>query len=148
MSPLRKWNDPKGVREFISGPHGELASQSMINRVASNDASKNPEAALEWTAKLPKDRIADARVNVISTWLQLRPEAAAAYIGQLPAGPERERSIHTAVSHLTANGSPEQAGRWLATLPEADQKSALAQLSGYSADKRQKIEDAMKKPAK
>jgi hypothetical protein len=141
------WSDPQGARDFITGPHGHLASQQMIQQVARNHAARNPEAAMEWASKLPADRVTDARAAVLESWMQIRPEAAASFTRGLPAGAERDRAVQTITQHF-AWQAPEQAGVWLRTLPEAEQKSAMENLTHLPPPQRQKIEDAMKKPAK
>ncbi len=141
------WNDPQGARDFLTGPHGDLASQSMIYQVARNQASKNPEAAMEWTKKLPADRVADARNAVLENWMQVRPEGAANFARKLPEGEERSRAIRTVTQHYMWQTSPDQAANWLRTLPEAEQKSALDGF-GMPEDRRRKIEEAIKKAPK
>jgi hypothetical protein len=140
------WQDPKGVRDFVTGPHGEMASQSMIHQVARNQAGKNPEAAMEWASKLPKDRIADARNAVLENWIQIRPESAANFARKLPSGEERDRAIRTVTQHFSWQ-APEQAGTWLRSLSETEQKSALESFPAGS-NQRQKLEAAIKQPAK
>ena len=140
------WNDPAGAREFISGPHGDLASQQMINQIARNQVAKNPEAAMAWASGLGENRVAESRSAVLQSWLQIRPEGAAAYARNLPAGPERESAVRTVTQTLVWQ-SPEQAGAWIASLSAAEQKTARETLdqARLPDDKRRQIEDAAKK---
>ena len=139
------WNDPEAVREFISGPHGELASSSLIHQVARSQAAKNPEAAMQWAAGLPGERAADARNAVLENWLSIRPEGAADYARQLPAGEDRDRAIRT-VSQTLVFQSPQQAAAWYRKLGDADRKAAreIFDRSGLGADQRRQLEDALK----
>ena len=140
------WNDPTGARDFISGPHGDLASQQMINQVARSQVAKNPEAAMEWASGLGEKRAAESRRAVLESWLQIRPEGAAGYARKLPAGPERESAVRTVTQSLVWQ-SPEQAGAWIASLSTAEQKTAREVLdqARLPEDKRRQIEDAAKK---
>ncbi len=139
------WNDPAGARDFISGPHGDLASQQMINQVARNQVAKNPEAAMEWAGALGEKRAADARRTVLESWLQIRPEGAADYARKLPAGPERESAVRT-VTQTMMWQSPDQLGEWVRSLPATEQKSAREVLDQNSLpeDKRRQIDEALK----
>ena len=138
------WEDPEGVREFLSGPHGELASSSMIRQVAARQATKNPEEAMQWAAQFPPARAEEARNAVLESWLSIRPEAAAGYVRNLPAGPERERAVRT-VTQTLAWQSVEQAGDWYRTLPSADQRIAREIFNGMrlSEDKRRQLDAAI-----
>ena len=140
------WNDPDAVREFIAGPHGDLASSSLIHQVARSQAAKNPEAAMQWAAGLPAERAADARRAVLENWLAIRPEAAADYARQLPAGDERDGAIRT-VSQSLVFQSPQQAAAWYRTLGDADRKTAreIFDGTGLNDDQRRQLQDAIKK---
>ena len=140
------WNEPDAVRDFIAGPHGDLASQNMINQVARNQVAKNPEAALKWADSLSEARAAEARRSVIESWMQIRPEAAADYTRALPAGPNRDSAIRT-VSQSLMWQAPEQAGAWFRSLPAADQTIVrqILDQNGLPTDRRRQIEEAMKK---
>ena len=140
------WREPEAVRDFISGPHGDLTSQSIINQVARNQVAKNPEAAMAWASSLGEKRAPESRQAVLESWLQIRPEGAAAYARNLPAGPERESAVRTVTQTLVWQ-SPEQAGAWIASLSAAEQKTAREALdqARLPEDKRRQIEDAAKK---
>ena len=139
------WNDPQGIRDFITGPHGHLATANMINQVARNQTGKNPEAAMEWAGKLPADRVADARMAVLQGWLQVRPEGAANYARKLSAGPERDNAVRIITQQLIYQ-APEQAAAWLRTLTDAEQKSAIdIYATGMPSGMKAKLEAAMKK---
>jgi hypothetical protein len=140
-------NDPAGARTFVTGPHGDIASDYMIHRVARSEAAKNPEAAMEWTGKLPAGRANAARDAVLQSWLRVRPEAAANYVRNLAASPERERAVNTVTRNLGWQ-APEQAAAWILSLSEAQQKTAMQALENVSDDQRRRVESAMKKPAK
>jgi hypothetical protein len=140
------WKDPDGVRDFIAGPHGELASSHMVNQLARNEAMKNPGAALEWVTKLPADRQADARASVVESWMRFRPEAAADYARNLPPGPERESTLVSVTQQFTWNAPP-QAAAWLLTLPEGERKSILEN-ARFSPEQRRELEAAMKATGK
>lgn len=139
--------DPAGLREFITGPHGELASPSLINAAVLALAKQRPEAALEWTTKLPADRIAKARNSVLDSWLDIRPADASEYARNLPAGPERERALMTVTERLIWR-SPESAAAWLKKLPEADQAKVVKDSElKLEPEDRAKLNAAMKAPA-
>jgi hypothetical protein len=139
------WRDPEGVRDFISGPHGGLASQNMINQVARNQVAKNPEAAMEWASGLSEARSSEARRSVLESWLQIRPEGATAYVSKLPSGPERENAVRTVSQNLMWQ-APEQLGTWFRSLPAADQAVVRQSLdqNRLPADRQKLIEQALK----
>jgi hypothetical protein len=141
------WNEPDSVRDFIAGPHGDLASQNMINQVARNQVAKNPEAALKWANSLSEARAPEARRSVLEYWLQIRPEAAADYTRTLPAGPDRDSAIRTVSQSLMWQAAPDQAAAWFRSLPASDLSIVREMLdqNRFPADKRQQIEEAIKK---
>ena len=142
------WEDPKGVSDFIAGPHGKLATGQIIQRVAGTLAAKNPEAAMEWAGKLSADRVAEARAGVLQGWMQIRPEGAANYARNLPAGPERESALNSITGHLIYQ-APERAAAWLRSLPDAEQKAQRDRfVTANPAEMKTRIEAAMKQPAK
>jgi len=132
--------DPDAVRDFIAGPHGDLASQTMVNQFARSEAARKPETALQWAGGLSEDRAAGARQAVLESWLQARPEAATDYARGLPAGPERETAIRTVTQTLLGQ-SPVQAAAWVRSLSAAEQMLALENLT---QDRRRQIEAALK----
>ncbi len=140
-------NDPAGARAFLTGPHADLASNSMVAQIARREAAKNPEAAMEWAGKLPGDRADAARSAVLNSWLGVRPEAAANYVRSLAASPEREQAINI-VTRQFGWQAPDHAAAWILSLADAGQTTALKSLENMPPERRRKIEDAMKKPAK
>jgi len=141
------WRDPEGVRDFIAGPHGDLASDSMIHQVARNQAARNPEAAMQWAASLPAERAADARNAVFESWVSVRPDGAADYARKLPAGTDRNRAIRT-VSQTLIFQAPQQAVEWYRSLPSADQKLVreIFDHTSLTEAQRRQLDDAIAKP--
>jgi hypothetical protein len=139
------WREPESVRDFIAGPHGSMASQNMINQVARNQAAKDPEAAMEWAGKLPGERADEARRSVLESWLQIRPDGAADYARQLPAGPGRDAAIRT-VSQSLMWQAPDRLGPWLRSLPSADQTTVrqILERQKFTPDKQRVIDEALK----
>jgi hypothetical protein len=125
------WREPDAVRDFVSGPHGNLASSSMISQVARGQAAKNPESAMEWASNLPDDRRNTARAAVLQQWLQVRPEGALNYVRDLPAGAERDLAIQNAAQNLMYQ-SPGQVASWMKSLPSADQKTLRDMAARYN----------------
>ena len=140
------WKDPDAVKDFISGPHGSLASSNLINQVARNQAARNPETAMEWARSLPAQQSAEARRAVFDSWLSMRPQNAAEYARNLPAGPERETAIRS-VSQTLVYQSPEQAVSWYRKLSVEDQKLAREVFDGVGlpSDRRQQLNEALNK---
>jgi hypothetical protein len=141
------WNDPDGARDFVSGPHGSLASSSLLHQVARTQASKNPEAAMDWAASLPKERAELARQAVLSQWLQVRPEGAAAYALKLPAGKDRDMAISSISQNmLFASTGLEQALSWIRKLPAEDRGTAAEAIRriGMDAERLRRVEEALK----
>jgi hypothetical protein len=141
------WNDPGSARDFLSGPYGNLASQSLVNQVARNQAAKNPEAAMEWATGLPADRAADARRAVLDNWLQIRPEGAAAYVLKLPAGKERDAAIGSiSQNFMYASTGLDQALAWFQKLPDTDRQTARDAMKHIpmEPERKRKVEEALK----
>jgi hypothetical protein len=115
------WKEPDAVRDFIAGPHGNIASPSMISQVARAESAKNPESAMEWANHLPADRRRSARSAVLDQWVRVRPEGAMNFVRALPAGPEREQGIQSVTQNLIYQ-SPAQVATWMNTLPASDQR--------------------------
>jgi hypothetical protein len=116
---------PDETISFLNSDQGHNASQQVFDNAARYLAKKNPDTAMQWASGLPADRAADARQNVLETWLGSRPEAATAWVEKLPAGAERDESIRAVVSRLSYQ-SLEQTKTWLESLPEADRGTARA----------------------
>ena len=127
-----------------TGPHGSLASSSMIQQVARQQAAKNPEEAMRWAAQFPAERATQAREAVLTSWLSIRPEAASDYVRNLPAGTERESAIRT-VSQSLMWQSIEQTGAWYRSLPTADRRIAreVFDRSGLNEEKRRQLDAAL-----
>jgi hypothetical protein len=123
------WQNPTEVKDFISGPHGKLASENMIRQVASNQTARNPNEAMKWANTLPEDRRSSAKNSVLSSWISVRPEGAVEYARNLPSGAERDQAIATVTGSIIYQ-SPKQAGEWYRSLPAADQKKARAIVDG------------------
>lgn len=140
-------NDPAGARSFLTGPHADLASNDTVAKIARNEAAKNPEAAMEWAAKLPAERADAFRSAVLNSWLGARPEAAANYVRNLAAGAEREQAINIVTRNLGWQ-SPDQAAAWILSLADAGQTTAMKVIEHMAPEQRRKVEDAMRKPAK
>lgn len=133
------WNDPDGARDFISGPYGSLASPSLIHQVARGQAAKNPEAAMNWAASLPKERVEDARRAVLDNWLQVRPEGAASYVLKLPAGTERDAAIgRLSQNFIYTSGGIDHAIEWFGKLSESDRNIARDSIKHIQLDPERK----------
>jgi hypothetical protein len=133
------WNDPVGVRDFIAGPYGHLASASLISQVARNQTAKNPEAAMEWASGLAPEKVADARRAVLDNWLQVRPEGAAAYALKMPAGKDRTAAIMSiSQNYMFASTGAEQAAEWFRKLPAEDHETALEAIQSVQIDPERK----------
>jgi hypothetical protein len=138
--------NPEAVREFLTGPHGALATYSMISQVARSQAAKSPEAAMKWAATLPENHSANAHNVVLQNWLATRPADAADYVRAMPSGSERVQAVHT-VSQNLVRRSLHQAADWYRTLPTADQQIARQafEQSFRSPDQRKLLDEALKR---
>jgi hypothetical protein len=136
--------EPDAVRDFIAGPHGDLASPSLIHRVAEVLSSKDPETAMDWASKLPADRLDSARSAVLENWLALRPEGAAKWARSLPESATKAKAIH-AVSQALAEQPGPQAVEWYRSLGSEWQKVARDAFleADLPAEKRKELESAI-----
>jgi hypothetical protein len=136
--------EPAAAREFIAGPHGDMAPAFTVQGIARIQAMANPDATMQWASALPANRRESARRGVLEGWLDSRPESAIAYTRALPAGPERTAAIET-VSQSLARQSPGQAAKWLHDLPPAEQKIVREAFdrANLSDDKRQQLSKAL-----
>jgi hypothetical protein len=131
------WKDPEGVRAFVSGPHGHLAPPSMISQLASQEARKSPEAAMQWVNKLPAEQAEQARDNVISTWLQIRPEGATRWALGLPPGDDRTGAMRRIASQIAFYSEP-AAINFLSALPAVDRAVARDAIGNAHLDEARK----------
>ena len=115
--------DPAGARDFLGGPHGDMAPPSMVQLVVKFQAAANPDETMAWAGTLPAGRRESVRNAALEGWMEARPEGATAFVRALPSGAERTRAIET-ISRTLALRSAEQAVGWLRDLPAADQKLA------------------------
>jgi len=139
------FNDPVGVREFVSGPYGHLASRSLFSQVARTETAKNPETAMAWAENLPKDRAADARRAVLESWLQVRPDGATAYALKLPAGSERDSAIEQMSQWMIFQSSGNSLD-WFRKLTAADRTVALKSIQHIplDPDRKRQLDEILK----
>ena len=121
-------DDPDAATAFLEGPHGHMAPASTVRQITDAVARRNPIAAIEWTETLPPATAAQARSHVLDTWLHIRPEAAANWILELPAGERRQDAIKQSIQRL-AQLPDETADAWFARLQPAERATARERLS-------------------
>lgn len=82
---------------------------------------------------------------MVEGWFGVRPDAAADYVLQLPAGVDRDKLVD-ALSWSFIHQSPSQAGPWYRRLSPAEQSTfrTAIERSGLHSDRRQKLDAAMK----
>lgn len=74
---------------FLNSPQGASAPQPFFDQAAKRLARKSPESAMQWAEALPPERRLPAQRTVLSEWASSRPEAAQAWVRELPAGEAR-----------------------------------------------------------
>jgi hypothetical protein len=131
------WREPEAARDFLTGPHGKLASESMVRQVSGSLTSKNPETAMEWAKSLPEKHSAAAQSAVLESWLHIRPDAAADYARKLPAGADRDRAIRD-VSRNFAQQSTQRAVDWYRSLTGEAKEQARAAFESASLSREQR----------
>ena len=138
------WTEPAGVKEFIAGKFGYLASEAVVNNVARNQGMRDPEAAWKWAESLAEDRRTGASQAVLTSWLSIRPEAAADFVRKMEAGAKRDQAIQTVAQHLVWQ-SPQLAGKWWKGLGPADRKVVreIYDRYGLPADQKAQLENAL-----
>ena len=62
--------------------------------------------------------------SLVSAWANTNPQAAAAYVSQLPDGTEKNQ-IATSLAFSWANQDPQAAAAWVAQLPAGDSRDNL-----------------------
>jgi hypothetical protein len=87
--------------------------------VASNYAERDPDEALRWAATLPDEQSQVVISQVIQRIAQDDPERAAAMIGQMDEGPERDEAM-TGMVQIWAQWDPRAALSWVAKQPSSD----------------------------
>lgn len=95
--------------ELVTGPQREQVPLSFVLNLAYNQAQRDPEAAMPWTSQLAPACQAQARLRVLDAWTSTRPEAAAAWVLQQPAGEGRQDLIASTTRHLLSASSEETA---------------------------------------
>ena len=143
------WNstfrDPDSLRDFLSGPYGEMAPDYVVQQAASMKAAQDPEEAMKWVSTLPGTRAATARMGVLANWVGQNPEQAQAYVLGMPASSERQQAVRM-VSMNIASQSAQRAADWYRTLPAADRQAATQafQQIGLDGFQRKALDDALK----
>jgi hypothetical protein len=139
-------NEPARVAEFLTGPHASLAGTQLLQTSAAEQARRDPEAAMQWTAKLSPATMPAAREQVLQVWMHSRPEAAAAWLQQQP--PDTRTELLTNTAHSLAWGSPETASTFFSSLNAADRvtiRESLTQNTGLDAAKKAELLKALSK---
>jgi hypothetical protein len=131
------WKDPEGVKAFVTGPHGNLSPPSMVAQIASQEARKSPEAAIQWAKSLRPEQTEQATENVISTWLQIRPEGATQWALGLPQGEERTSAMRRIASQIVYYSEP-AAISFLSSLPASDRAVARDAISNAHVEESRK----------
>ncbi len=72
--------------------HPEIP-ENFLWQVAWHLPDTDPAKALDWAFKLPAERQLDMASLAIGQWAKHHPEAAGAFVSELPAGDYRERAI-------------------------------------------------------
>jgi hypothetical protein len=141
-----QWNwqmrNPAAVAAFLTGPHASLANSHLVQNAAAEQARRDPEAAMEWTGKLPSSILPMAREEVLQTWVQSRPEAAAAWLLKQPPA-ERTALLASAASRFT---SPEALSPFLSGLSAADRtvvRNAVTQNNSLDAARKDRLLQAI-----
>ena len=107
----------------------QIKDPSLRRRVLGNITAiwgeSDPVAAATFAAKAlepgkPQD---DAVVGIVQSWVQKKPEEAAAWVASFPAGALRDTSLEN-VAKLWADQNVEGAGRWLNSLAAGSGRDA------------------------
>ncbi len=105
---------------LATGPHAALVPTGFLTQIASDQARRDPEAAMKWADQLPADRLPLIRERVFDEWMQARPEAATEWALARPAGDPHRVLISTAARHFMWDAAPEAAQTFFARLRPAD----------------------------
>ncbi|CAN5493689.1 hypothetical protein BH23VER1_BH23VER1_24050 [soil metagenome] len=100
---------------------GAATVDRSTQQIVTEMAKINPQSAREWieTFADPTARKWGVR-NLVDAWARTDPNAAAAYVRELPAGsPEREQAAFVMAERTVAH-DPEGALHWLASLADPD----------------------------
>jgi hypothetical protein len=118
------WKDARGATELVTGPQRDLVPANFAIQVASNEARRDPEAAMKWVDNLPATTIPPARDRVLGEWMQSRPEAAVRWVLDQAAGDTRNHMVASVTRFLSWSPSTEPAQKFFAQLPPADRALA------------------------
>lgn len=116
-------NDPDAARAFLSGPHADIAPAALWFKAASEMAKANPASAMEWLPGVPAEHQQQATSTVLNTWMSMQPDAATAWVVNLPAG-ERRTTAFKEIARSIAWFPDAWAARMLEALPAADRPLA------------------------
>lgn len=131
---------------FLATPAGATAPRQIFDQASRHLAKKNPESAMQWATALPEDRRTSAQSEVLTEWLNSRPDAAMTWARNQPAGAARAENIKTLTMNL-AWQSIESTRDWLKSLPAADRPAALQGLTqngSLSAENRTSLQALVK----
>ena len=103
---------------------------------------------MKWVAQLPPDRIPQARERVLVEWMQSRPEAAAQWVLEQPAGDTCRDLVASAARHFGWGTSPGAAGKFFAQLTAAERVHVRESLRTLPVpeEKRRLLEAAFQTP--
>jgi len=122
--------DPKAAYNWMQTVSDTALREQLIAAAAQSYALKDPANAAGWlTSTGQADSVTEeAALNIVETWSQSDPAAAAAWAAQFPAGKDRKSAINSVLLHWLPSDSA-AAEAWIQTLPEEDQGQAAGSIA-------------------
>jgi len=114
--------DPEGALGFFTSQNPVRIPPHDLEKIAKGWGETDPQAALRWMDANPEMADArDGRPSVVKGWFRQDPEGATAYLmsGAMPGAQVDEAVRYGLVERLYSHGF-EDAGRWLASLPDTE----------------------------
>ncbi len=134
-----QWSGPKFQPDSLAAAFKDLPPSAEANRVVTMTAQEwgrsDPAAALAWADQLqdPAARSA-AYAGTFQTWAARKPNDAAGWLADKPAGPERDAAALPVVNNL-ANADAEIAWEWAGSIGNAGMRedARLTALKAWAA---------------
>ena len=146
------WNSgAEGVAKAAAlavGPQRDLVPVNFLAQIASDQARRDPEAAMKWADQLPADRIPQTRGRILSEWMQARPEAATQWVLDQPTGEARHALVSTATGQFLWSSTPEAAGKFFSRLAPSELAEAREMMKSMPLpeERRRLLEAAFETP--
>lgn len=140
-------HDREGMMEFLEGPSGAHAPNSVYRSIMQGLARENPERAMAWAAELPGERATEVAGTAFSVWTNTQPATALDWLLELPATDGRRQALLETFVSSTAHRDEATALVHLSRIPASDRALVRERLSliGLPEERRTRLMEGLGK---